>query len=89
MAPISPISDNERTVEKYSPWAFRDEGADRGPIMARSPVRPLYQPTPKDVELLLKTYWTSIHPVRIPPCLWLLVDVIENIRSIGQSCTNR
>ena len=64
--PISPVSDNERVMEKYSPWAFRDEGSDRLPTHTRSQISPLYRPPPKDVEILLKTYWTSIHPVSNP-----------------------
>lgn len=58
--PLTPVSDNERMIEKFTPWAFKDDGTDRVPSARH---RHIYQPPPEDVEILLRTYWTSIHPV--------------------------
>ncbi|KAL5528387.1 hypothetical protein ACEPAF_7523 [Sanghuangporus sanghuang] len=62
--PLTPVSDNERiTMEKYSPWALRDH-VERHPLVRRKPNRETYipHPSPEDIEILLKTYWASIHP---------------------------
>lgn len=68
--PLTPVSDNERiTMEKYSPWALRDH-VERHPLVRRRSNTETYipQPSPEDIEILLKTYWASIHPViKFPP----------------------
>ncbi|EJD03028.1 uncharacterized protein FOMMEDRAFT_168112 [Fomitiporia mediterranea MF3/22] len=62
--PLTPVSDNERiSMEKYSPWALRDH-VERHPLVRRKSTATTYipQPSPEDIEILLKTYWASIHP---------------------------
>lgn len=66
-SPLSPASDNERLpMEKYNPWALRDV-AERSTQVYHRPVRAhqITHPNPQDTEALLKTYWGSIHPVRL------------------------
>lgn len=66
-SPLTPVSDNERLpMEKYSPWALRnDDRVDRHPFRRRPHANTSYypQPSPVEIEVLLKTYWTAIHPV--------------------------
>lgn len=66
--PLTPVSDSDRIpLEKYSPWALRDS-LERHPLVRRKPAATTYipQPSPEDIEILLKTYWSSIHPVMNP-----------------------
>lgn len=64
MGPLTPVSDNDRApMKKYSPWGFTEEHSDDKAPVARSQNSLLYKPPPKDIEILLKTYWSSIHPV--------------------------
>lgn len=65
--PLTPVSDNERLpMERYSPWALRDH-VERHPLVRRKSTTAIYipQPSPEDIEILLKTYWSAIHPVSL------------------------
>lgn len=68
-SPLTPVSDSERLpLEKYNPWALRhDERVERHPLRRRHHTTPTHlpQPDPVQIEVLLKTYWTAIHPVRL------------------------
>jgi hypothetical protein len=68
-APLTPVSDSERlAMQKYSPWPRGEnfaEGAQRQHQERRNEDE-FSDPAPADVEILLKTYWTSIHPVSCP-----------------------
>ena len=55
------------TESKYSPWAVSESAKTasercRGVMEQLPRVR---EPTPAQIELLLKTYWLAIHPVCI------------------------
>ncbi|KAH8119301.1 fungal-specific transcription factor domain-containing protein [Phellopilus nigrolimitatus] len=64
-SPLSPISDSERPgVEKYNPWALRNDRLERHSLIRRRSATSANatQPSPAEVEHLLKIYWSSIHP---------------------------
>lgn len=66
--PLTPVSDGERLpLEKYSPWAVHNNRLEQHPLQRRrssaTAVNAHIHPSPAEVEILLKTYWTSIHPV--------------------------
>lgn len=94
--PLTPVSDSDRLGEKYSPWAFRDEGSDRVEPVDRSKKIMPYRPPPEDTEILLKTYWSSIHPVSPLPKSHRRTSGVPNPRidllsvrvSIGLFCTS-
>lgn len=54
------------TESKYSPWAVSDNVKSFNERCRGAPVQThrMRGPAPAEIELLLKTYWTSIHPVR-------------------------
>lgn len=73
-SPLTPISDTEHLpVEKYSPWALMRTGdrLDRRPLRRYSQNNNnvyIPHPQPREIEILLKTYWSAIHPVRSTWC---------------------
>lgn len=65
--PLTPVSDGERlSMDRFSPWAGRDNRVEHHPLIRRKASLENYipHPSPADVEVLLKTYWSSIHPVK-------------------------
>lgn len=77
-APMTPVSDSERlAMAKYCPWPRGELGSDGMRRQSYSD-HLASDPMPAQVEVLMKTYWSSIHPVG--------VDFPERLSEMTHAC---